>query len=119
MAGKWGGNSLESFLSIDIVATASSFLYVYIITKASNDNIFIKKCGGVKGLPMSTRKWRKNGHKLIKSFFGKWRKMVEKLGGNNLESFLLEDIVATASSDNIFIKKSGGRVKGLPMSMCK
>ena len=45
--------------------------------------------------------------------------MVEKSGGNNLESFLFEDIVARASSDNIFIKKSEGRVKGLPMSMRK
>ena len=49
-----GENSLESFLSVDIVATASS------------DNIFIKKSGGgVKGLPMSMRKWRENGQKGI------------------------------------------------------
>ena len=42
-----------------------------------------------------------------------------EMGENSLESFLSVDIVATASSDNIFIKKSGGGVKGLPMSMHK
>ena len=61
MAGKRRGNNLESFL------------YVYIIAKASSDNIFIKKCGGgVKASPMSTRKWGESGQKVS---FGKWQKM--------------------------------------------
>ena len=34
-------------------------------------------------------------------------------------SFLSVDVIATVSSDNIFVKKSRGRVKGSPISRRK
>ena len=48
-----------------VETTRNSFLSVYIIVIASNNNIFVNKSGGgVKGLPMSRRKWEKNSLKL-------------------------------------------------------
>ena len=47
---RWQDNGLET--------AWNSFLSVYIIAIASNDNIFvIKSGGGVKGSPISRRKW--------------------------------------------------------------
>ena len=41
-----------------VETTRNSFLSVYIIAIASNNNIFVNKSGGgVKGLPISRRKW--------------------------------------------------------------
>ena len=48
--GRWQENGVETFWN--------HFLSVYIIATASSDNIFVKKSGGgVKGLPISRRKW--------------------------------------------------------------
>ena len=42
----------------------NSFLSVYIIAIASNNYIFVNKSGGgVKGSPISRRKWGQNGQK--------------------------------------------------------
>ena len=58
----------------------------------------------------------------------KWLKMVKNLvlckwWENAVviacSSFYFEDSTATAPSDNIFVNKSGGGIKGLPMSRHK
>ena len=47
---RWWDNGVET--------AWNSFPLVYIIATASSDNIFVKKSGGgVKGLPISRRKW--------------------------------------------------------------
>ena len=47
---RWWDNGMET--------AWNSFLSVYIIAIASNDNIFVNKSGGgVKGSPISRRNW--------------------------------------------------------------
>ena len=69
-----------------------------------------KSTGGVKGSHISIQKWGKNSHKLNFKVIG-WR-----WWDNGVEtawnSFLIVYIITTASSENIFIKKSKGGVKG-------
>ena len=103
----------------DGVETAwNSFLTVYIIATASSDNIFVNKSGGrVKGLPISRRKWGKNGQKLnFQADGGRWR---DNGLGAAWNSFLSLYVIATAYSDNIFVNKSGGGVKGSLISRRK
>ena len=58
----------------------NSFLSAYNIATASSDNNFVNKSGGgVKGLPISRRKWSKWPNI---EFSGKWQEMVGQWGGN-------------------------------------
>ena len=57
-----------------------NFFSVYIIATATSDNIFVNRSGGgVKGLPISRRKWSKWPNI---EFSGKWQEMVGQWGGN-------------------------------------
>ena len=96
-----------------MVIVWSGFLTIDIIATAPSDNIFVNKSGGgVKGLPISRCKWGKNGQKLnFQANGGRWRDNGVETAWN---SFLFVYIIAIASSDNIFVNQSGGRIKGLP-----
>ena len=59
----------------------------------------------------------KNGHKYPKiQFLGNWWENRVVIAWS---SSLSVDIIATAPSDNIIVDKSGGGIKGLPMSRHK
>ena len=59
----------------------------------------------------------KNGQKWPKiEFLGKWWENEVAIARS---SFRFEDFIATAPSDNIFVNKNGGGIKGLPMSRHK
>ena len=59
----------------------------------------------------------KNGKKWPKiEFLGKWWENEVVIA---CSSFCFEDFIATAPSDNIFVNKNGGGIKGLPMNRHK
>ena len=58
-----------------------------------------------------------NGQKCLKiAFSGKWRENWVIIAWS---SSLFTDIIATATSDNIFVNKSGGGIERSPMSRHK
>ena len=108
--GRWWDNEMET--------AWNSFVSVYIIATASSDNIFVNESKGtVKGSPISSCKWGKNGQKLnFQADLGRWQ-------NNGVEtawkSFLFLYVITTAYSDDIFVNKSGSGVKGLLISRRK
>ena len=58
-----------------------------------------------------------NGQKLnFQATGGRWQENGVETSWNRFFSVY---IIATATSDNIFVNRSGGRVKGLPINRCK
>ena len=101
-----------------MVTVWNSFFSILIIAIASSNNIFVnKRGGGGQGVTHKQAQMGVNGQKLnFQANGGRWQ-------GNGVEtawnSFLFIDIIAIASSGNIFVNKSGGGVEGSPMSRRK
>ena len=86
---------MKGILSIDFIVTEL------------NDNIFVSESrGGVKGLPISRHKWSK----MAKNEFScNWREDKVVIVWS---SFFSVAITVTALSDNFFVNKIKGGVKG-------
>ena len=81
------------------------------------NNSYINKSGdGIKGSPMSRHKWWKMA-KMAKNWI--FRLMTENGEVVVWSSSLPIDIIATAPSDNSYVSKSRGGIKGSPMSRHK
>ena len=107
--------------SLDDTENAKCLLFYwppYIIATAPSDNSYVNKSkSGIKGSPMSRHKWGKmvkNDQKL--KFSGKWQKKGVVIAWSCSLSL---DIIATAPSDNSFVNKSRGWIKGGPLSRNK